>query len=62
MTGWQPPLVVADRLIGIHKREVMQMTDYEIIMIVIEIIGLSISSCTLLLVLLAFLDKKKKDK
>ena len=38
------------------------MTDYEIIMIVIGILGLPISSCTLLLALLAFLDKRDKKK
>lgn len=36
------------------------MTDYEIIMIFIGILGLPISSCTLLIALLTFLDKKDK--
>ena len=36
------------------------MTDYEIIMIFLGILGLPISSCTLLLVLLTFLNKKDK--
>lgn len=38
------------------------MSDYEIIMIVIGIIGLLISSCSLLIAMLAFLDKRNKRK
>ena len=36
------------------------MTDYEIIMILIGVIGLPISACTLLIALLTFLDKRNK--
>ncbi len=35
------------------------MSDYEIIMIVIGIIGLPISSCSLLIAVLTFLDTRK---
>ncbi len=38
------------------------MTAYEIIMIVIAIIGLPISACSLLIALLAFLDERNKHK
>ena len=44
------------------RREVMQMTAYEIIMIIIGMIGLPISVCSLLLALLTFLDKRNKRK
>ena len=36
------------------------MTDYEMISIIIEGIGLAISSCCLLIALLTFLDKRNK--
>ena len=36
------------------------MTDYEMISIIIEDIGLTISSCCLLIALLTFLDKRNK--
>lgn len=38
------------------------MTDYEIIMIVIGIVGLPISSSSLLIAMLTFLDKRNKHK
>ncbi len=38
------------------------MTAYEIIMIIIGMIGLPISVCSLLLALLTFLDKRNKHK
>ena len=41
-------------------REVVHMTVYEIIMIVLRVIGLLISLGALLVALLNFLDKRKK--
>ncbi len=38
------------------------MTDYEIIMIFLGVIGLLISACGLLLALLTFLEKKNRRK
>ena len=38
------------------------MTAYEIVMIIIGIIGLPISACSLLIALLTFLDKRNKRK
>ena len=44
----------------IYKEEVVLMTAYEIVMIVLGIIGLIISFGGLLIALIAFLDKKDK--
>ena len=38
------------------------MTDYEMIMIFLGILGLLVSTSTLLIALLAFLDKRNKRK
>ena len=44
------------------RREEMLMTDYEIIMIFIGIIGLLISFGVMLIALLTFLDKRDKKR
>jgi hypothetical protein len=41
-------------------REVMNMTDFEIIMILLEVVGLPITSGLFLISLLNFLDKRNK--
>ena len=38
------------------------MTDYEILMVVLGVIGLLIAACTLLIALLSFLDKRNHSK
>lgn len=53
MTGWQTPEPEST------AREVVQMTDYEIIMIFLEVIGTLIASCSLLIALLTYLRKRK---
>ncbi|MDO4522512.1 MAG: hypothetical protein Q4B57_05120, partial [Eubacteriales bacterium] len=44
------------------RREVVPMTAYEIVMVIIGIIGLLVSHGLLLLALLTFLDKRNKRK
>ncbi len=62
MTRWQPPepknLTYQDSL----GREVTYMSDYEIFMIVLGIIGLLISSSLLHITLLNFLDKRNSKR
>jgi len=41
-------------------REVVNMTDYEIIMILLDVVGLPITSGIFIISLLTFLDKRKK--
>ena len=41
-------------------REVVNMTDFEIIMVLLEVVGLPITSGIFLISLLTFLDKRKK--
>lgn len=53
MTEWMPPNYI-------NREEVVLMTAYEIVMIVLGIIGLIISFGGLLIALIAFLDKKDK--
>ena len=53
---------VRDRSAGIHRREVVLMTAADIILIFIGIIGLIISFGSLIVALLAFLDKRNKQK
>ena len=60
MTGWLPPNLFLQKTGEYIRKEEMQMTDYEIIMIFIGIIGLPISSGGLLIALISFLDKRDK--
>jgi len=60
MTGWLPPNLYFQKSGEYIREEEMQMTDYEIIMIFLGIIGLPISSCGLLIALISFLDKRDK--
>ena len=53
MTEWMPPNYI-------YREEVVLMTAYEIVMIVLGIIGIIISFGGLLVALIAFLDKKDK--
>ena len=53
MTEWMPPNYI-------YREEVVLMTAYETVMIVLGIIGLIISFGGLLVALIAFLDKKDK--
>jgi hypothetical protein len=55
MTGWQPPAYYI-------RGEVVHMTASDIIMIFIGIISLLISFGSLLIALLAFLDKRNRKK
>jgi hypothetical protein len=43
-------------------REVMNMTDYEIIMIILEVVGLPITTGIFLISLLNFLEKRSKKR
>lgn len=58
MTRWQPPEPMMTGLPEYIGREVAHMTDYEILMIVLGVIGLMISFGGLLIALLNFLDKR----
>lgn len=51
-----------NRFVGIHRREVVHMTAYEIIMVLLGVIGLLISFGGLIIALLTFLDKRNKRK
>ncbi len=61
MTGWQPPepMTGSPEYIG---REVHDMTDADIILIFIGIIGLLISFGSLIVAFLTFLDKRNRKK
>jgi len=48
-----------NRLFGIIRREVVSMTTYEIIMIFLGIVALSISFGGLLIAILTYLNKRK---
>jgi tetrahydromethanopterin S-methyltransferase subunit B len=62
MTGWQPPEPMKTGLPEYIGREVVHMTASDIIMIFIGIISLMVSFGSLLIALLAFLDKRNKRK
>ena len=46
--------------VGIHRKEVTRMTDFEIITIFLGVLALMLSSASLLIALLAFLHRKDK--
>jgi tetrahydromethanopterin S-methyltransferase subunit B len=62
MTGWQPPEPMKTGLPEYIGREVVHMTASDIIMIFIGITSLMVSFGSLLIALLAFLDKRNKRK
>ncbi|MBQ9990522.1 MAG: hypothetical protein IJP31_06230 [Lachnospiraceae bacterium] len=62
MTGWQPPEFMKIGLPEYIGREVAPMTAYEIISIFIGVLALLMSSGSLIVALLAFLDKGNKRK
>lgn len=62
MTGWQPPKFMCTGLPEYIRREVALMTAYEIISVFIGILALLMSFGSLIIALLAFLDKRNKNK
>lgn len=62
MTGWQPPGIMENGLPEYIRREVTLMSAYEIISIFIGILALLMSFGSLIVALLAFLDKRNKQK
>ena len=60
MTGWLPPKLTYPLIESeIKRREVCVMTDFEMITV---FLGLLIAFGTMLIALLAFLDKRKDKK
>ncbi len=63
MTGWLPPKLTYPLIESeIKRREVCVMTDFEMITVFLGILGLLIAFGTMLIALLAFLDKRKDKK
>lgn len=62
MTEWQPPEPMETGQPEYIGREVAQMTDYEIIMILLGVLALLNSFGGFIIALLTFLDKRKKHK
>lgn len=62
MTGWQPPGFMQSGSPKYIRREVTLMTAYEIISIFIGISTLVVSFGSLIVALLAFLNKRNKRK
>jgi amino acid permease len=63
MTGWLPPKLTYPLIESeIKRREVCDMTDFEMISVFLGIIGLLIAFGTMLIALLTFLDKDKKER
>jgi hypothetical protein len=62
MTGWQPPEPMKTGSPEYIGREVTCMTAYEIISIFIGVLTLSVAASSLIVALLAFLDKRNKRK
>jgi len=62
MTGWQPPEFINTGLPEYIRREVALMTAYEIISSFTGILALLLSFGSLIIALLAFLDKRNKRK
>lgn len=63
MTGWQPPGLRKTGLPEYIGREVRDMTAFEILTIFIGILATLVSFGSLIIALLAFLDKRDdKDK
>ena len=55
--------VAASELLFVYKRkEVTLMTDFEMIMVVLEIFGMLVSFGTALVVLLTYIDRKTEQK
>lgn len=61
MTRWQPPEFYDTGLLEYIGREVAPMTAYEIISIFIGIVALLMSFGSVIVALLAFLDKEKSS-
>lgn len=61
MTGWQPPGPCPSQM-GIHRREVRDMTAFEIISVFIGILTLLGTFGSLIIAFLAFLTKDKDNK
>ena len=62
MTGWQPPEFVKTGVPEYIRREVTSMTAYEIISIFIGILALLMSFGSLIIALLAFLNKRDNKR
>lgn len=62
MTGWQPPEFMETGLPEYIGGEVALMTAYEILSIFIGILALLMSFGSLILALLAFLDKRNNKQ
>lgn len=62
MTGWQPPEFMKTGLPEYIGREVALMTAYEIVSIFIGILALLMSFGSLIVALLAFLDRDRNNK
>jgi hypothetical protein len=62
MTGWQPPGTLKTGSPEYIGGEVAYMTAYEIISIFIGVLALLMSFGSLIVTLLAFLDKRNKQK
>ncbi len=62
MTGWQPPRLIKTGIPEYIGREVACMTAFEMISIFLGILTLLVGFGSLLVALLAFLDKRKKHK
>jgi hypothetical protein len=65
MTGWYKPLEFVQigwNLFEIQKKGGMHMTDYEIISVFLGILALLLSSGSLIVAFLAFLERKNKRK
>ena len=59
---WQPPGFCKPGSPEYIRKEVTQMTAYEIIMVIIGVLALLISFGGFIIALLAFLDKRNKRK
>ena len=62
MTGWLASRAYIKPALSVLRREVRIMTAYEIISIFIGILALLMSSGSLIVAFLAFLDKRNKKK
>ena len=62
MTGWQPPEFMKTGVPEYIGREVAPMTAFEIISIFIGILALLMSFGSLIVALLAFLDKRNNKR
>lgn len=62
MTGWHPPEILYTGLPEYIRREVAHMTAFETITVIIGILALLISFGSLIVALLTFLDRDRKNK